>query len=146
MKEFARYDVFDYLEMEVRLLTRMLDRVIGDYFHQTNDQRGDQIASVFQSVERHVNHQDKIMKTVALDSGLERVYLKFKFYRDQIKDLMNDMVFEHLDDDSFYSDLKLLRALVAKLARLEHMRLFARLREGMSDEARLEAETLMGAF
>lgn len=145
MKEFAKYDVFDYLEIEVRQVTNILDSVIEDYFDKTNDERVEEVHKAFDAVKLHIDHQDKIMRTISHDEKLMRSYARFQAYRDQICDLMSDMVFEHVDDDSFYSDLHLLRGLVSKLGRLEHRRLFAKLREEMSEEEKEQSQEMLSA-
>lgn len=142
MREFTKFDVLNYLEMDSRIVRDVLDRVIDGYWKKSNDQRVDEVHEVFDSVRKHLARQDAVMRSVCEDAALEKQYRKFRSYRDQINQLMEDMVFEHLDDEEFHSDLILLRGLISKLGRLESRKLFSQMREQMSDEEKEASEEL----
>lgn len=143
MKDFTKYDVLDYLEIDVRLVTSILDRVIKDYWTKRNEQMVEEVHTAFDAIRRHLERQESIMKLVEHEEILRSAYAKFEAYKDQIGDLMDDMALEHVDDESFLSDLVLLRSLVGKLGRLESRRLFAKLREEMSDEVKDKSDEIM---
>lgn len=52
MNSITKFDVFEFLEMEIKQVVSALDTVLASYAQMDNDQRSDSVKRIFDAVER----------------------------------------------------------------------------------------------
>ncbi|MBX9692889.1 MAG: hypothetical protein K2Z81_10930 [Cyanobacteria bacterium] len=146
MRDFKKVDIWDYMELEIQALIRCLEDVIIGYAEKTNEERVDEVHRAFDAIRKHLDKQESVLESLVDDEALSSVFQDFKFCKQQIMELLDDMFFEHVDESTFLIDMIRLNHLLNRLSGLESESLFSRLRESMSDEARDAAERFLVTY
>lgn len=113
MNSITKFDVFEFLEMEIKQVVSALDTVLASYAQMDNDQRSDSVKRIFDAVERCLA-TDATLFEEAEKRGLSAGYVaSLHSSNNRLKNLINNMILEHLDDNSFFKHLADMREILA---------------------------------
>ena len=105
MNSITKFDVFEFLEMEIKQVVLSLDTVLDNYAEMDNDQRCDSVRRIFDAVERCLT-TDRTLFEEAKKRDLSVAYVSsLHSSHVRLRELMGEMVMEHLDDNSFFKHL-----------------------------------------
>lgn len=105
MNSITKFDVFEFLEMEIKQVVSALDKVLASYAQMNNNQRSDAVRRIFCAVERCLA-TDAILFEEANKRGLSVGYVaSLHSSHRRLRELIGVMVMEHLDDNSFFKHL-----------------------------------------
>ena len=106
----VKFDVFDFLEMESYQIVQALTELLNNYVQLDNEERLDEVSRIFLSIQSYLITQDAMLKAARmLDMDVESQVPGLDDAKRNILDLLNTLVMEHVDDDSFFSNLRNLK-------------------------------------
>lgn len=131
-------DIFELLELHEKRYIKELNYLLANHEKLSTVQGLERTKRVFDSVRKHLAHQDRLIACGADCDESVRFIEAYKKVRERILEKINQIVLMHVDEPEFLDGLQSLREEVMTMAELEETRLYRKLRR-LIDEKKLEA-------